>query len=149
MKELGTRSASLERFDLSDERKSVDIVFDTKPNFNVGKQTRSTHDPVSKGKFVQHIEVLSSDNSSDVSLRPFPKKSKEIRVPHGSRKKRTSSSKGRTTRKDIHSASSSPGSSQSTDYSYDEDTLSLGTKNPHGEMTYPKLTLPEEELDLY
>jgi hypothetical protein len=42
---------------------------------------------------------------------------------------------------------SSPESSHHLNYSYEEDTNSIGSKNPHVESTFPKLRLPSDVED--
>lgn len=148
-KELKTRSASLERIDHKNDGRSVDIIIDNNGPRNGLKHGRSTHDGASKGKFVHTVEVLSSDHSSDVSTRPSQKLSKDMRRKHNSKRIRKSSLRGRTTRMDIHSPSTSPGRSHSMDYSYEEDTNSLGTKNPHAATTFPKLRWPKDVEELH
>ena len=149
MKEFKTRSASLERPDHKNEERSVDIIFDSQFPEDGAKHGHSTPVHASKGKFVHTVELLSSDNSSDVSLRPSSKFSKEIRGKQNSIKIRTSNSRGRTTRMDVPAPSMSPGSSHSTDYSYEEDTNSLGTKNRRVPTNFPKLRWPEDVEDLH
>ena len=123
-----TRSASLERLE---------------------KKIGSKSDHVSKGKFVHTVEVLSSDHSSDVSLRPTLKSSKEMRGRQSSKKRPISTPRGRTTRIDVRSPSTSPGSSESLDYSYEEDANSLGLRSPPPEKTFPKLRWPEDVEDIH
>lgn len=149
MKEFKTRSASPESIDHKHEERSVEIVFDNQSPRNGAKQGHGTHDHASKGKFLHTIEVLSSDHSSDVSLRPSTKLPKETRGKQKTTKIRTSNSRGRTTRMDIHSPSTSPGRSHSTDYSYEEDTHSIGTKDRHAQTPFSKLRWPEDVGDLH
>jgi len=153
-KPLRTRSASLDHVDqkrIWDQPVDIDLdtdILDISP-----KPGRSTHAQAAKGKFVHSIEVLSSDHSSDDNLRPPAKKSTEIRAKHNNKKTRTPSSRPRMSRMDTHSASTSPGSSQSLDYSYEEDTITRGTKNRDVSSPFCKLRLPEDfpedEADLY
>lgn len=123
-------------------------AMDTGPR-NGLKHGLSTNTGASKGKFVHTVEVLSSDHSSDVSARPSQKLSKDMRRKHNSKRIQKSSLRGRTTWMDIHSPSTSPGRSHSMDYSYEEDTNSLGTKNPHAATTFPKLRWPKDVEDLH
>ena len=122
-----TRSASLERVDKKNAFKS---------------------DHISKGKIVHTVEVLSSDHSSDVSLRPTLKSSKELRGKQNCKKRPICTPRGRTTRIDVHSQSTSPGSSDSMDYSYEEDANSLGLRSPPPETTYPKQRWPKDVEDI-
>ena len=148
-KDMKTIRASSERMSPDDDGNSVDIVFETDLPASGGQHARSTHDPVSKGKSVHSVEVLSSDNSSDVSLRPATKYPKETRGKKNSTKLRTSNFRGRTTRRDIRSPSTSPASFQSLSYSYEEDINSPRVRRSPVETTFPKLRWPEDGEEVH
>ena len=76
-KDLKNRSASLDPVATKHDGKHVDVGLGKPLQRNVAKQARGTHDVASKGKFVQHVELLSSDHSSDVSARPSTKLSQK------------------------------------------------------------------------
>lgn len=153
-KPLRTSRESLEKVDhkqIWDQ--NLDTDFNTQIFGFSPKAGRSKHAQAAKPNFVHSIEVLSSDHSSDDNLQPLAKKSKEIRGKHSNTKTLTPSSRGRTSRVDTHIESTSPGSSHSLDYGYEEDTISRGTKNRDVSSPIPKLRLPEDlpedEEDFY
>ena len=97
-----------------------------------------------KGRHMHAVEVLSSDSASDECLRPRAKYYARRRGTQQHAKGRDTTSKGRSRRLETRSPYKSLESSDSMDYSYEEDTPSIGGTSPHGETTYPKLRWPSD-----
>ena len=97
-----------------------------------------------KGRLLPAVELLSSDSGSDDRPRPPAKNSGRWPRTKPATKGRDSTSQGRSKRKERRSPSKSPESSHSTDYSYEEDTPSLGGTSPHGESTFMKMRWPSD-----
>ena len=104
-----------------------------------------------KGRPPQAVEVLSSDSGLSHSPRPRAKHSgRRPRTQPGTprtqpgTKGRDSTSQGRSKRMETRSPSNSPERSHSTDYSYDDDTPSLGGRSPHGDTPFLKLRWPSD-----
>ena len=147
-KELRSKSAVLEGVDLHKDSRSADIDFDNIVSKSEVKQGRGTQNTAGKGKFLQTVEILSSDHSSDDCFIPSTKSTQKKVGKHISTKKQNSTSRGISTGLGIRSPSPSRESSHVMNYSYEEDTHSLGSKNPHVETTFPKLRWPEDVGDV-
>lgn len=148
LSEMQSKSASSEGVDHKEENRSVDLLLDDIVTKAEVKQPRPAKDTGAKGKFVHTVEILSSDHSSDDSLIPLLKSCKKKVGKQNSSKAQKSTSRGISTGKGIRSPSTSPESSHVMNYSYEEDTLSLGSKNPPVETTFPKLKWPEDVGDV-
>ena len=142
-REKKPRSPTLEGTHIHNDVTSVDIGSENTLSKDDAQHNRGKHDVASIGKFMQTIEILSSDNSSDDSLRRNMKYSKKLIGKHNSAKFRDSSSRGRPTEVDIKSPSRCTESSHLMDYSYESDTNSPGGKSPPTESTFMKLRWPK------
>lgn len=103
----------------------------------------------SKGRHTQSVELLSSDSGSDDPIRPRVKHSVRRRGSQQHAKGRGTISQarvsqGRLRRTETRSPSMSPESSHAMDYSYEEDTLSIGGASPNGETKFSKLKWPSD-----
>ena len=146
--ELRSKSASSPGVDHKEENRSADLVIDNIVAKAEVKQRFPAKDNAAKGKFLHTVEILSSDNSSDDCLIPLLKSAKKKVVKQSSTKVQKSTSRGISAGKGIRSPSTSPESSHVMNYSYESDTLSLGSKNPPIETTFPKLKWPEDVGDV-
>ena len=97
-----------------------------------------------KGRHQHAVEVLSSDSASEDCLRPRAKYYARRRGPQQHAKGRETTSQRRTRRMETRSPSMSPESSHLMDYSYEEDTPSIGGASPTGETTFTKLRWPSD-----
>ena len=129
MSELRSKSASSEGVDHKEDNRSMDLLFDNIVAKAEVKQRRPAKDNAAKGKFLYTVEILSSDHSSDDSLIPLLKSTKKKVGKQNSTKAQKSTSRGISIGKGIRSDSTSLESSHVMNYSYEEDTLSLGSKN--------------------
>ena len=96
------------------------------------------------GKSLPTIEILSSDPSSDYRPRTKKKYSKKISEKQSRAKIRNSSSWESPIAFERQSPSRSPESSHLMDYSYEEDTNSIGGRSPVAEATFKKLRWPKD-----
>jgi hypothetical protein len=78
LRELRSTTAAGEDLEQEKDSRSVDTYLDIKLSKTEVKHGSRTLDTASKGKFSHTVEILSSDNSSDESLRPLIKSSKII-----------------------------------------------------------------------
>lgn len=147
LKELKSKSASVEVADHKKDSRSVGINIENSLPVTEVKHGRSTLQTPAKSKLLQTVEILSSDHSSDDGLRPSIKSTKKVALKHNS-KIQNSTTRGISAHTGRRSPSTSPESSHFLNYSYEEDTNSLGSKNPAFETTYPKLRLPENVGDV-
>ena len=108
---------------------------------------RGKADMAAIGKVMQSIEILSSDQSSDDCLLTHMKYSKSKQVKQKSSTIKTSTPRGRPAGTPKQSPSMSRESSHLMNYSYEEDTHSLGGSSPGNETTFPKLIWPADEVD--
>ena len=138
------KSSTLERTDNHNDVTSVEPSSENTLSKDEAEPGRGAHDTASIGKFMQTIEILSSDQSSDDSLRTNMKNSRKMVGKQKITKIRKSSSQGRPTELDMRSPSRSPESSHLMDYSYEEDTPSLGGRSPPIESTFMKLRWPKD-----
>ena len=139
VREMKPRSASLEGTDTQNDARSVDIGSKYTLSEDEAKQGRGTNEMNTIGKFMQTIEILSSDQSSDDCLLTNMKYSKNKKRDQSATKIKNLSSRGRPSRIDIQSPSMSRESSHLMNYSYEEDTNNLGGRNQAIETTFPKL----------
>ena len=93
------------------------------------------------------MEILSSDHSSDDNPIAIMKSTKKKVVKQNSKKIQPSTSRVILAGIGKRSPSASPESSHVMNYSYEEDTQSLGSKNPPVETSFPKLNWPEDVGD--
>ena len=138
------RSSTLERTDIHHDVTSVEIGSENSMSEDEAKHGRGTYETAAIGKFMQTIEILSSDQSSDDSLRSKFKNSRKMVGKQNSAKIKKSSSRGQPTELDMKSPSRSPESSHLMNYSYEEDTHSLGGRSPPIESTFMKLRWPKD-----
>ena len=138
---------SLEGVDHNPDSRSVPILSNKTVSKAKVKQGRPTKGTAAKGKFSHTVEILSSDHSSDdcpiAIIKSKDKKVGKQRV----KKLEPSTSQGVSTGVGIRSPSTSPESSHVMNYSFEEDTQSLDTKNPPVETTFTKLRWPEDVGD--
>ena len=146
--EWRSKSASLEGVHYKEDKRSVDLLFDNIVSKSEVKQGRPTQDIVAKGTFLHSVEILSSDHSSDDCLIPIIKSTKKKVGKQNSTNILNSTSRGISTGIGTRSPSTSPESSHVMNYSYEEDTLSLGLKNPPIETSFPKLKWPKDVGDV-
>ena len=146
--ELQSKSASSDGLDHKEDNISTDLLFNNIVAKGEVKQRRTAKDNVPKGKVFHTVEILSSDHSSDDCLIPLIKSKKKKVGKQNITKVQKSTSRGISTAIGIQSPSTSPESSHVMNYSYEEDTLSLGSKNPPIESTFPKLKWPQDVGDV-
>ena len=142
MTDIKPKSVALQVFEDLISPKSADTDIEeilSRPESNRGGRTSRT---IAKGRPHQAVELLSSDSASDDSPRPRAKYGPRSTGAQPASKGRAATVKGRSRRKTTRSPSRSPERSQSTDYSYEEDTPSIGGASPHGDMPFPKLRWP-------
>lgn len=142
LKDMKAKSATLLELDDTGCVKGVDPEIDNILSRELGNHRGMPKHPVSKGRLMHDVELLSSDSASDVSNRARAKHAARTRCTQPATKARLTTSQGRSRRMETRSPSRSPESSHSKGYSYDEDTPSLGGTRPHGETTFPKLRWP-------
>ena len=147
MRETKHSSASLEGTDTPDEDKSFDIGSEDSLSRDETLRGRGSADMAAIGKTMQTIEILSSDQSSDDCLLTSMKHPKKKMVKQNSSSIRTSDSRGKTAGVEIQSPSVSRESSHVMNYSYEEDTNSLGGGSDAIETTFQKLIWPADEGD--
>ena len=147
MRETKHSSASLEGTDTPDDVKSLDIGSEYTLSRDETLRGRGNADMVAIGKIMQSIEILSSDQSSDDCLLTSMKHPKKKMVKHNSTSIRNSDSRGRTAGAEIQSPSVSRESSHVMNYSYEEDTNSLGGGSQAIETTFQKLSWSADEGD--
>ena len=141
-KDTKARSGTLLDLDDIGCVKGVDPEINNKSSRELGNRRDKPKHMVSKGRLMHDVELLSSDSASDDSIRGRAKHAARNRSTQPATKARLTNSQGKSRRMETRSPSRSPVSSHSTDYSYDEDTPSLGGTRPHGETTFPKLRWP-------
>lgn len=142
MKDMKPGSASLE-----ESTRHADSVFDDLLLIDDDNIGRGMNAQAGKGKVPQTYELLSSDHSSDDTLKPTAKISKKVLEKHRATKLRNSSSQGKSIRIDIKSPSRSIESSHIMNYSYEEDTKIVGGKSQEVDKTFPKLNWPKDPGD--
>lgn len=142
MKDMKPGSAYLE-----ESTRHADSVFDDMLLIDDDNIGRGMNAQAGKGKIPQTYELLSSDHSSDDTLKPTAKISKKVLGKHRVAKLRDSSSQCKSIRIGIESPSRSIESSHVMNYSYEEDTKSVGGKSQEVDNTFPKLKWPKEPGD--
>jgi hypothetical protein len=145
--ELGSKTATLEGAQHKEDSRSAGTIFNNKVSRGEAKQGLSPQDTAARGKTFHTVEILSSDHSSDDSFVAIVKSTKKKVFRPLSKKAQPSTSRVISEGKGKRSPSTSPESSHVMNYSYDEDTQSLGSKNPPFETPFPKLSLPEDVAD--
>jgi hypothetical protein len=145
MKHVG---ASLEVIDTPDDVKSLDIASEPTLSRDEFQRVRGRADKAPVGKSPQSIEILSSDQSSDDCLLTSMKYLKHKKIKQNSPSIRNSGSRGRPASPNIHSPAVSRESSHLMNYSYEEDTLSLGGFGQANETSYSRPQWPADEGDV-
>ena len=142
LKDMKAKSAA--QLDMDDIGcvKGGDPRIDNISSRGLGNRRGMPKHKVSTGRLVQDVELLSSDSESDECIRPRTKHAARRRCTQPATKARLTTSQGRSRRTEMRSPSRSPESSHLMDYSYDEDTPSLGGTSPCGETTFQKLSWP-------
>ena len=142
MKDMKAKSVALQVFNDLINPKSADTDIEEISSRDEENRGGRTSRKFTKGRANQAVELLSSDSASDDSARPRAKYAPRSMGTQPATKGRAFTVKGRTRTKLTRSRSRSPESSQSTDYSYEEDTPSIGGASPPGDTTFPKLRWP-------
>ena len=141
------KSASLEGVSHKEDTRSVGTLQNNILSRVAASQSRPPQDTARRGKIFHTVEILSSDHSSDDSFLAIVKSTKKKVFKPLSKKSEPSTSRVITAGLGKQSPSTSPESSHVMNYSYEEDTQSLGSKNPPVETPFPKLSLPEDVGD--
>ena len=144
LKDKNSKSAALLEVDDADCVKCVDTNNEDILLMELEDHGDKRNQVAPKGRHMHAVELLSSDSASDDSLRNRAKYSARRRGTQQQAKGRDTTSKGRSRRLETRSPSKSLESADSMDYSYEEDTPSIGGTSPHGEMPYPKLIWPTD-----
>ena len=130
--ELRSKTATMEGVERKEERRSVG---------------RPPQDTTARGKIPHTVEILSSDHSSDDSFVAVVKSTKKKVFKPLSKKAEPTTSRVISAGAGKRSSSTSPESSHVMNYSYEEDSHSLGSKNPPVDTPYPKLSWPQDVGD--
>ena len=148
VRNMKVRSQSMDEADTQTDVKSIGIGSEYTPSAGSRKHgVRNRHDMASIGKFMEHIEILSSDQSSD-DCRLANLKSLKGRLQKQSTTMTTRlPSRGRPTTVHTQSSSMSRENSHFLNYNYDEDTTSLGGRSQAISSTFQKLPWPVDEGD--
>ena len=143
-KDMKMKSAALQESDDPDRARREYTDIEDILVKEIENRGGSSNHMAQKGRHMHTVEVLSSDSASDDCPRPRAKHSTKRPGTKTATKGRDSAIRGRTRRMRTRSPSRSPESSHCMDYSYEEDTPSLGGTSPHGETTCPKLQWPSD-----
>lgn len=143
-REKKPRSSTVEGTDIQNDVTSVDIGSEETLSRDEPEHGRGTEHMAVIGKSLQTIEILSSDPSSDEGRRTKRKYSQKHLAFQTRTRNGNSQSWGRRTETYRKSPTRSPESSHLMNYSYEEDTSSLGGKSPGVESTFPKLKWPKD-----
>jgi hypothetical protein len=141
------KNASLEGVSHKEETRSVGTLQKKIVSTAEATQPHPPQDTASRGKIFHTVEILSSDHSSDDSFVAIVKSTKKKVFKPLSKKSEPSTSRVISAETGKRSTPTSPESSHVMNYSYEEDTQSLGSKNPPVETPFPKLSLPEDVGD--
>ena len=109
------------------------------------KHGSGTNDLAAIGKFIDAIEILSSETSSDDGIRAYIKAAKQKTQKHSSTKIRKTSARGHPPPPHTESPLMSRASSHQLNYSYEEDTCSLGGRSHSHGTPFSKLMWPGDE----
>jgi hypothetical protein len=145
--ELRSSSVTLEGVQHKEDSRSVGALSNNALSRAEAKQDRPPRDIAARGKIVHTVEILSSDHSSDDNFVAIVKSTKKKMFRPLSKKSEPSTSRVISAGIGKRSPSTSPESSHVMNYSYEEETQSLGSKNPPAETSFPKLNLPEDVGD--
>ena len=126
LKDTKHKSGLLEGNERPNSVKSVHTVSDQ--FLSKVKHRRSKNDMGTKGKFMENVEVLSSDHSSDDSLQRHLQFPPKMLRKQSTTKPRNCRSRGMPTDIDVPSPSRSRESSHLLSYSYEEESNSLDKK---------------------
>lgn len=124
--------------------RSLDINSSYTPSNDPAKHGRTIPGMAAIDKFLGSIEILSSDQSSDDCLRARLKHSKPKHPKAPPPKTR-----GRPTVRDKRSPSMSRESSHTMNYSYEEETTSIGGRRHAIENPSTQLIWPQDERDVH
>jgi hypothetical protein len=141
------KGASLEGVPHKEPTRSVGTPHNNIVTRVAASQSRPPQDSASRGKILHTVEILSSDHSSDDSFLAIVKSTKKKVFKPLSKKVEPLTSRVISAGTGKRSPSTSPKSSHVMNYSYEEDTQNLGSKNPPVETPFPKLNLPEDVGD--
>jgi hypothetical protein len=144
---LRSKSATLEDAPDREDMRPISTLFNHAVSRAEAKQDRPPQDTAARGKNFHTPEILSSDHSSDDSFLAIVKSTKKKVFKPLSKKTQPSTSPVISAGILKRSSSTSPESSHVMNYSYEEDTQSLGSKNPPVETSFPKLDWPEDVGD--
>ena len=147
MKNLNFQGAALQDLDDTEQIDRMKANVEDQSSKEVLNRSGSTNRMAERFRINHTVELLSSDSASDVSTRPRAKHSTRRPGTQPAAKGRDSASQRSSRRVERRSPSWSPESSHLMDYSYEEDTRSLGGTSPHGETTFPKLRWPSDTED--
>ena len=147
MRDTQQSTASVEGSDTPDDVRSAENGTRYTTSQYETPRGRGKADMAVIGKIMQTIEILSSDQSSDDCLLTHMKHSKSKQVKQKSSTMKTSTPRGRPAGTPRQSPSMSRESSHYLNYSYEEDTNSLGRSSPGNETTFPKLIWPADEVE--
>ena len=136
MKDMKAKGAALQVLEKINQSKPLHTDFEDILSRDEENRGGSTTRMAAKGRLNHAVEVLSSDSTSSDCPRPRAKHGPRSLGTQLSTKGRASTSHGRSRRKMTRSPSMSPESSHLMDYSYEEDTPSIGGKSPCGDTTF-------------
>jgi hypothetical protein len=142
--ESRSKTATLEGAQHKEDSRSVGTLFNNVVSSAEAEQDRPPQETAARGKSFHTVEILSSDHSSDDNFLAIVKSTKKKVFKPLSKKSQPSTSRVISAGTGKRSPSTSPESSHVMNYSYEEDTQSLGSKNPPVETPFPKLSWPED-----
>ena len=148
VKDMKHKSASVDGNTRPNSVRSVHTVSDEFISQDEVKHRRSKNAMGTKGKFMQDVEVLSSDHSSDESLREHIQFPNKLLRKQSSTKTTNCRSNSRQPNIDVRSPSRSRESSHLLSYSYEEEANSPDRESPLLDHNFTKLRWPEDVGDL-
>ena len=144
MKELKPKSVGLQVLDDLNRGKSLHTEFEDILSRDDENRGGSTKRMAAKGRLNHAVELLSSDSASSDCPRPRAKNGPRSVGSQSDTKGRATTSRRRSRRKKTRSPSMSPESSHSMDYSYEDDTPSIGGTSQGGNTPFTKLKWPSD-----
>ena len=145
VREEERRSRSLDSTHTLNNGRSLDVGSSHTAAKAEAKHVRGKPDMAAIGEILGHIEILSSDQSSDECVRARLKYSKQKHTKLCLPKTRPSSARARPSVREPKSPSLSRESSHTLNYSYEEETTSIGGRSQAIETSGCELIWPQDD----